>query len=175
MKSLIHTFAWAVLALCVQPAFGQQTGSSKTADKQASQPAAATPEQADKQFAQMQAQITKMQDEMKKIRETQDPQERQRLLQEHWATMQAAMTTMHGMMGAGMMGGPMAGGHMMGGPMMGGHMMMWNDYRNLTPEQLKERQYMMDRWMPMQQMMMDHMMQQQYWMMQPQAPAPDKK
>ena len=62
-------------------------------------------------------------------------------------------------------GGHAAGGHMMG------PMMMWGDYRNLTPDQLKQRQYMMDRWMPMQQMMMDQMMQHQHWMMQSQPPA----
>ena len=49
--------------------------------------------------------------------------------------------------------------------------MMWGDYRNLTPDQLKQRQYMMDRWLPMQQTMMEHMFQQQGWMMQQPAPA----
>lgn len=49
--------------------------------------------------------------------------------------------------------------------------MGWRDYQSLPPEQLKQRQYMMDRWMGMQQNMMDHMMQHQYWMGQPQ-PAP---
>jgi len=50
---------------------------------------------------------------------------------------------------------------------------MWNDYRNLTPEQLAQRQYMMDRWMPMQHMMMNQMMQQRGWMMRsvPAGPA----
>jgi len=54
--------------------------------------------------------------------------------------------------------------------MMGG--MMWGNYQNLTPEQLKQRQYMMDRWVPMQQMMMNQMMQHQYWMTQPPAESP---
>jgi len=69
---------------------------------------------------------------------------------------------MGGGMGMGM--GKGMGGHSMHGPM------MWGDYKNLTPEQLRQRQYMMDRWMPMQQMMMDHMMQHQHWMM-PGPPA----
>jgi hypothetical protein len=56
-----------------------------------------------------------------------------------------------------------------------GPMMMWGDYRNLTPDQLKQRQYMMDRWMPMQQMMMDQMMQHQHWMMPSQTPAAPPK
>ena len=51
-------------------------------------------------------------------------------------------------------------------------MMGWGDYRKLTPEQLKQRQNMMDRWMPMHQMMMGQMMQHQNWMMQPQLPTP---
>lgn len=52
------------------------------------------------------------------------------------------------------MGGP---GMMMGAPMMDwGHMRGY--YSNLTPEQLKQRQYMMEQYLPMQQMMMNHMM-----------------
>lgn len=80
------------------------------------------------------------------------------------------MTTMNGMWGpSGCMGyvGPMVGGGMMGW----GHMRGY--YSGLTPEQLKQRQYMMDQYLPMQQMMMDHMMWHQRWMAQPQ-PVPDK-
>jgi hypothetical protein len=87
--------------------------------------------------------------------------------------MQNVMTLMHG---AGARGS-MSGGHMMGPMMgggMGGHRMMWNDYRNLTPEQLKQRQYMLDRLMPMQQMMMEQMMLHQHFMPQSQ-PAPPKQ
>ena len=60
------------------------------------------------------------------------------------------------------------------GGMMNGNMMGWNRmngyYSKLTPEQAKQRQYMMDQYMGMQQMMMmmmDNMMQHQNWMMQP--------
>jgi hypothetical protein len=88
--------------------------------------------------------------------------------------MQNAMGMMQGMWGPGTMG-CCGGVHMSGGHAMGGHMMMWGDYRNLTPEQLKQRQYMMDRWMPMQQMMMNHMMQHQNWLMQQPPPAPPAK
>lgn len=83
--------------------------------------------------------------------------------------MQSNMGMMHSLWMGGAMGCCGAGqghGHMRGP--------MWNDYSKLTPEQLKHRQYMMDRWMPMQQRMMDHMMQHQHWMMQspqPQAPS----
>jgi hypothetical protein len=126
----------------------------------------------------MQEQMRLMQSQMEQLGKTQEPAERQRLLQSHWTAMQQMMTTMHGAWG-GMMGCCAAGaqgtsGHMMGGPMMGGHM-MWNDYRSLTPEQLRQRQYMMDRWMPMQQMMMDQMMQHQQWMMQPPPAVAPKK
>jgi hypothetical protein len=38
-----------------------------------------------------------MQEQMDRLRQAQDPQERQRLMQEHWASMHSAMTTMHGM------------------------------------------------------------------------------
>ncbi len=44
-------------------------------------------------------------------------------------------------------------------------------YSNLTPEQLKQRQYMTDQYLPMQQMMMDHMMWHQQRMNPTPAPA----
>jgi hypothetical protein len=47
---------------------------------------------------------------------------------------------------------------MMGWRRMGGY------YSRLTPEQMKQRQYMMDQYMNMQQMMMDHMMQHHHHM-----------
>ncbi len=40
--------------------------------------------------------MTQMQAQMCKIAQTQDPQERQQL-QEHWTSMQAAMSVLHGM------------------------------------------------------------------------------
>lgn len=128
----------------------------------------------DRQLAEAQAQMRKMQEQMEHIRQTQDPQERQRLLQEHWTTMQSAMATMRGMWGPGMMGGPggMHGRGMMGGPGMMGWRGMHSDYSRITPEQLKQRQYMMNQYMGMQQMMMDQMLDRQQWMMQPPAAPP---
>lgn len=131
----------------------------------------------DQQLAQMRGNMQKMQEQMGQIQKTQDPQERQKLLQDHWTTMQSAMQTMHGMWGPGMMGccegnwmmngGMMDGNHMgMMGPMMG-----WNDmhgyYSKLTPDQMKQRQYMTDQYTGMQQMMMDNMMWHQNWTAQP--------
>ena len=119
----------------------------------------------DKQMAQAQENLQKMQAQMEKIRQTQDPQERQKLLQEHWNAMQGSMGMMHNMWGPGLMGCCGGGMGMMGGNMMGGgHMMGWQDYSSLSPEQKAQRQYMMDRYMGMQQMMMDHMMWHQHYM-----------
>lgn len=128
----------------------------------------------DKQMAQAQENLQKMQAQMEKIRQTQDPKERQKLLQEHWNTMQGSMGMMNNMWGPGMMGCCGGGMGMMGGHMMGGgNMMGWQDYSNLPPEQKAQRQYMMDRYMGMQQMMMDHMMWHQHYMgMPPAKPAP---
>ena len=175
MKTLVHIAAIAALALTVPAAFAQQTGSSKAATPPAAQATQIpTPEEFDKQIAKMQEQMKNMQEEMTKIQQTQDPQERQRLLQDHYKTMQSTMSMMQGTWGGmGMMGGPMMRDHMMGGHM--GGMMGWGNYQNLTPEQLKQRQYMMDSWVPMQQMMMNHMMQHQGWMMPSAPPAAPAK
>lgn len=124
----------------------------------------------DKKAAAVRENMLKMQEEMDKARQTQDPKERQRLLEQHWGTMQSTMSMMRELWGPGMMGGPgMRGGPMMGGPM-GGPMMGWRGmegyYSRLTPEQLKERQYMTDQYMNlhylmMEQMMLDHQMWRQ--------------
>lgn len=171
MRISVAFVAIAALTGVAQPTFSQQPTAPPPAQAAPTQPSALTPAEVDKQYAKMQELMTKMNEQMAKLHQTQDPQQRQQLLQEHWTTMQTAMGMMHGMWGGSMMGccggGHMMGGPMMGGGMMGGPMMMWGDYRNLTPEQLRQRQYMMDRWMPMQQMMMDQMMQHQGWMMQP--------
>ena len=42
----------------------------------------------------MQQNMEQMQSQMDKIRQTQNPQERQNLLQQHWATMQNSMGMM---------------------------------------------------------------------------------
>ncbi|RTL26323.1 MAG: hypothetical protein EKK47_21285 [Burkholderiales bacterium] len=150
----------------------------KSADKDAAPQKVTQPKPAefDKQMSQIQAHMQLMQTQMDKIRQTQDPQERQRLLQDHWNSMQAAMSAMDNMWGPdGCFGGAsmMGGGHMMGG-----NMMSWDHmrgyYSGLTPEQAKQRQYMMDRYMPMQQKMMDHMLWHQRWQSTPPA-VPETK
>lgn len=164
MNKITMAAVFALALFSIAPVSAQQYGSTeKGAQAQRNAPNVA---EFDKQAAQVQENIKVMQEQMDKIRQTQDPQARQKLLQEHWATMQSGMGMMHGMWGPGMMGccagGPMMGGHMMGWRGMGGY------YSKLTPEQIKQRQYMMDRYMGMQQMMMNHMMQHQNYMgMQP--------
>ncbi len=166
-RNLLPIMALAgAIAACQQTtplsgAFAQTPPAATTA----SPPSTPNPAEFDKQMARVEESMTKMQQQMDRLRQTQDPQERQRLLRQHWDTMQSAMAAMQGMPGAG---GPMMGGHMMGGPMMGGPMMGWRGaggyYSNLTPEQLRQRQYMTDRHMAMQQQMMNHMMWHQHWM-----------
>ena len=166
MKQLITLGAAAMLAMAAPVAVADDTAAGKSAQ---AKPAAPGTAEFDRQMAQAQENMKKRQEQMDRLRQMQDPQARQKLLQEHWATMQNNMQLMQGMWGPGMMGccavGPMMGMGGMGGHMMGGP--MWGDYRRMTPEQLRQRQYMMERYMPMQQMMMDHMMQHQQWMWQP--------
>lgn len=160
------------------PAFAADAGTEKNS-AQVSQ----EEQNFDNRITQMQEQMTVMHAQMNQIRQTTDPQERQKLIQEHWNTMQKTRGLMDGMWGPGrrggpggpMMGGPGgpmmggAGGPMMGGrggPMMGGSggPMMWNEYRRMSPEQMRRRQYMMDQYMGMQQQMMDQMMEHQGYM-----------
>ena len=75
----------------------------------------------DQYSQQMRNHMQRMQEQMNKIAQTTDPQERQRLMQEHWQGMYQDMQTMRGMGwmwgGGGMMGpGMMRGGMMQGGP-----------------------------------------------------------
>ncbi|MFM0725894.1 hypothetical protein PQQ53_19715 [Paraburkholderia strydomiana] len=143
--------------------------------KEASSAAAPNVAEFDRQLAHVQELMKSMQAQMALIRKTQDTQERQRLLQQHRATMQSAMTAMHRLWGPGMMGGRgmTGGGGMMGPGMMGGGWGRMGDYySNLTPEQVRRRQYMTDQYLDMQQQMMNNMMwNQQYWMG---PPAPTK-
>lgn len=170
-KSLTVLLLTSMLALPL--AVNAADKSSATQTTQA-EPAAPDVTKFDKQMAEAQKNMQKMHEQMAKINATQDPQERQKLMKTHWKTMQSTMPMMQGMMGSmgcPMMGGNMGNGMMMGDHMMNGNMMGWHDmddyYSNLTPEQQKQRQYMMDQYMGMQNMMMDNMMQHQNWMMQP--------
>lgn len=75
----------------------------------------------DQYSQQMRDHVQRMREQMNKIAQTSDPQERQRLMQEHWQGMYQDMQTMRGMgwmWGGGPMMGPgmMRGGLMPGGP-----------------------------------------------------------
>ncbi|SOE87603.1 hypothetical protein SAMN05446935_8251 [Burkholderia sp. YR290] len=155
------------IAICLALSSPMLHAASKDAAAAQSASKAQSPDTAafDKNLARFREQMATMQAQMNQIRQTQDPKERQKLLQQHWATMQSAMTTMHDMWGPGMMGHGMMGPGMMGGGW--GH--MGGYYSRLSPEQLRQRQYMTDQYLQMQQEMMNNMMwQQQYWM----GPAP---
>lgn len=175
MKRLLLAGVMASAIVASLPLSAQQPPPGKDAKAQTAPDVKAF----DRQLVAAQAQFKRMQEEMDRLRQAQDPQERQRLMQEHWTSMQAAMATMRGMWGPGAMGCCAGGTGMMGPGMMGGHGMMGRGgmqpyYSKLTPEQMKQRQYMMDQYMGMQQMMMDQMMQRQQWMMQPGPTAPTK-
>ena len=162
MKSTILAAALAAVVFSSMPALAQPAPGAQGS------PEPPNVQEFDQRMAQVQENMKKMQEQMDKIHQTQDPQARQKLLQDHWTTMQNNMQLMHGMWGSGggrgcCMGGPGMGPGMMRGPMMGwGH--MGGYYSKLTPEQQRQRQYMMDQYMPMQQMMMDHMMRHQQYM-----------
>lgn len=89
MRIFAPAIASSLLALAGQPAIAQ----------------APAPDQAevDQQYAKMQEQMKLMQSQMDRIGKTQDPQERQRLMQEHMSSMQAMMALMRNGPG-GMMG-----------------------------------------------------------------------
>lgn len=172
----------SAVAACQQAApVSDQAAKTQAAATAPIQQATPDPAEFDKQMALVQENVTKMQEQMDRLERTHDPRERQRLLQQHWETMRSAMATMHAMSGGAMgccagapAGGPGKGGHGMGGAMMGGPMMGgargWSGargyYSKLTPEQLRQRQYMTDRYLAMQQHMMNHMMWHQHWMSQ---------
>jgi hypothetical protein len=147
-----------------------QAASKDTAGPQSSsKPPPGGAAEFDRNLGLLQEQMKTMLAQMDQIGKTQDPQERQKLLEQHWGTMQSAMTIMHGMWGPGMMGHGTGPGMMGGaGPgMMGGWGHMGGYYSHLTPEQLRQRQYMTDQYLRMQQEMMNNMMWQQQYRMGP--------
>lgn len=128
----------------------------------------ATDTQQDKAFqdymTKMQEQMKLMQDQMQKMQQTTDPNERQKLMQEHWTAMQEGMRMMHGagnMPGCGMMMGDGMGCCGAGGM----HGMGWWNSKDASPQAMNRRQQMLGACMGMQQQIMDHMMwQQDMWM-----------
>ena len=86
---------------------------------------AASDAETDRYYGALQERCRLMQEQVQKIRQTKDPEERRRLMREHWQTMHEGGGMMdggwgmgHGMGGYGM--GPGMGGYGMGSGMMGG-------------------------------------------------------
>lgn len=156
MKTILLAAALAAML----PACAQTQPNAPPTQTQAQAPA-----EFDARAAQVQENIDRMQAQMDRIRKTGDPAERERLLQEHWLSMQSNMRLLHGMSPPGATGGPGMRGGMMGWRHMGGY------YAELTPEQLRQRQYMTDQRLRMQEMMMNQMMEHQYWAGQPRPPS----
>ena len=165
---VLSAFALSTVPVLAQQAKPASKGSQTTQER-------VNVSEFDKQAAQVQENIKKLQEEMDKIRQTQDLKERQKLLEAHGVTMQSTMGMMRGLWGPGMMGGQGGGGGGMmgGGPGMHGRGMMgWQNmggyYSKLTPEQLRERQYMSDQYMDLHYMMMEQMMlNHQMWRQMP--------
>jgi Spy/CpxP family protein refolding chaperone len=85
---------------------------------------AATDKKEDQFYGAMQERYRLMQEQIGKIRQTKDPVERRRLMQEHWQTVHEGAGMMGGYgMGPGMMNGYDMGPGMMGGYGMGSGMM----------------------------------------------------
>ena len=108
----------------------------------------ATGMEMDKQMSQMQQNMTTMHVQMEKLRTTTDPNERQKLMQEHMQSMQENMKTMRNM------GGPM----MMGSGQSGGMMAMGRQ-KDMAGGEMIQHQAMMEKRMDMMQMMMEQMLQ----------------
>jgi hypothetical protein len=142
MKRTPIAIALLAAALAVQPlAAGAQVTTEKPG-----------PMQMDSKLQQqMLDHMKEMQSQMDKIRQSTDPNERQKLVAEHMSSMQEGMQMMRGM-GGGMMGMMHGGaGAGMTGPRGGG----------------AQNPQMMERRMDMMQMMMEQMMQHQQMMQAP--------
>lgn len=104
----------------------------------------------------MQGHMKKMMQQMDAIHKTDDPEKRDKLLQEHRQSMQEGMQMMRGM-GGGMMNGMMGKGG--GGMMQGGGMHQGGGKTPCGDKDMRHR--MMEQRLDMMQMMMEQMMQHQ--------------
>src|SRR5688572_30754933 len=90
---LARTILIALVACGLSPAYAQQAGNAKSAGAAATAP---TPQEVDQQIAAMHERMKTMHEQMARIQQSQDPDERRKLLQEHWESMQGAMAMMNG-------------------------------------------------------------------------------
>ena len=168
MKTCLATF---ILTASLLPALGFSAPQGEQTPAAQGEQSVVDIQQFDNQKAQAQENLQKMQEHMSRIQQTQDPQERQRLLEQHQKMMQENMGMMSQMWGNGMgccPGGNVMGRHGMNDAMMQGHRMGWEQmrgqYSTLTPQQMQQRQYMMEQYMGMQQQMMEQLMLHQHHM-----------
>lgn len=119
IKPLLYA-TLAAISLGTSPVYAQVAapGDSKKA---------ATDKEMDQYYSAIQERCRLMQEQVAKIRQTQDPAERRRLMQEHWQAVHEGGGMMGGWgmgpgygMGPGMGAGMMGGGYGMGPGMMGG-------------------------------------------------------
>lgn len=153
-KLTLSLLLTAMLALPVAQAAEEEDHSAHHPGAEEGQAAASPDSMAgEKKMEKMQEQMKKMREQMEKIHATTDPQERQKLLEEHMQSMRDGMKTMRGM-GGGKMG-------MMGkkkdGPMMadGGKE---KETKPMGMMMMKRHKMMEDR-MEMMEMMMEQMME----------------
>ena len=116
-KTALLVLTLAMVALFVKPVFAEQAHNHKK-DAQAAQSKAAEPaENRNTPESMMQYSLRKMQSQMAEIYQTEDPQKRLTLLQEHNKSMRDSIKMMREMMGDMAMGCTTGGGHMMGSPL----------------------------------------------------------
>lgn len=137
----------------------------------------------DSRLARVAEKLRDMQQQLEAIRHAADNQERLRILEQHWNTLQAAMESLQELWGPGMMGccgnAPPAeektNERKVNGPMTGGTM-DWRSassyYSSLTLEQMRQRQYQTDQYLAMQQQIMHQLMLHQHWVYQIQTQSP---
>src|SRR5688572_6792547 len=110
MNKLIAVVMMFLALVAMTPVNAADTSSSGDKSAQAQQPKAPDVAEFDKQMAQAQENMKKMYEQMDKIQQTKDPKERQKLVEEHWASMQNGMGMMQGMWNTCMTGQPMMSG-----------------------------------------------------------------
>ena len=159
----LHLAVIALSATLSVPAFADDAHHPDQPKTQAATTAApVAPASVDQSVRTMKENTRKMQTQLDKIGRARNPQERQKLLQEHMQTMRENMMLGKGMM-SDMMGCPMMkGGTMgegMGMGMMGGGMGMMGG--GTAPDAAMNRMNMMEKRMDMMQMMMEQMTKSQ--------------
>lgn len=157
-----HLAVFALSATLSVPAFADDAHHLDQSNPQSTAAAAPVmPVSADKALQTMKENARKMQTQLDKIGRTKNPQERQRLLQEHMQTMRENMMLGKGMMGD-MMGCPMMKDGMKGGGMMKDGMMKDGMMGGGTaPDAAMSRMNMMEKRMDMMQMMIEQMTKSQ--------------